>query len=357
MVIYQKGKTPFLFRFLKVSINVGFWVLLALGTVLFYFAGTEEPPISYGMYFVVGILALLVYLVLHSTWTDSITKIVLIEIVPTGLRIQQLKYDTLHEVIIEAGKLIVEVNTYNPNRKRKWNAWYNLKISDKDETHSFSVLGDEESIGQILDRISEQKVIELRANENDFIKKYKKNINSLLTKTTNLIVYGVRVAIVVGVVLAGYNAYKSYTEGGYISELVSAIRAYQNDEPYIENNNDANQSLVQFPKKWFPLFESEDGLIRQQLCGTEAYIEIIERDGGYIWSEQGYQDLWEGAIDGFVRDSESKYILTVQPEGGDTRQITILVVDNGNKVYSIDDKIYTPSPDSFVIKNNTDECL
>lgn len=355
MVIYQRGKTPFLFRFLKVFINVGFWVLLALGTVLFYFAGTEEPPISYGMYFVVGILALLVYLVLHSTWTDSITKIVLIEIVPTGLRIQQLKYDTLHEVIIEAHQLNLEASTsYNRKNVR---SRHTLRISDKDETHSFLVMGDEELIGRMLEKISEQKTIELRANENDFILRYQKNINSLLTKTTNLIVYGVRVAIVVGVVLAGYNTYKSYTEGGYISELVSAIRAYQNEEPYIENNNDANQSLVQFPKKWFPLFESEEGLIRQQLCSTEAYIEIIERDGGYIWSVQGYQDLWEGAIEGFASDSESKHILTVQLEGSDTRQITILVIDNEKYIYSIDDKIYTPTPDSFVVKNNTDECL
>ncbi len=357
MVIYKKAKTPFLFRFLKVLVNPGFWVLLAFGTVLFYFAGSEKPPISYGMYFVVGILALLVYLIFHSTWTDSISKIVLIEIVPTGLRIQQLKYDTLHEVIIEAGKLIVEVNTYNPNRKRKWNAWYNLKISDKDETHSFSVLGDEESIGQILDKISEQKVIELRANENDFIKKYKKNINSLSAKIFNVIVYGVRVAVLVAVVIAGYNAYRSYEEGGYISELVSALHAFQNNEPHIENSDVANQSLADFPKKWFPLFESEGGLIRQQLCGTEAFIEIIERDGGYIWREQGYQDLWEGAIADFVKDSETKYLFTVQIEGGDTRQIVILIVDRDNKVYNIDDKTYTPSPDSFVVKNNTEECL
>lgn len=356
MVIYQRAKTPFIFRFLKVFVNLGFWTLLAFGAVLFYFAGTEKPPMSYGMYFVVGILALFTYLMLHSVWVDSIDKIVLIEIVPTGLRIQQLKFDTVHEVTIEAGKLNVEVGTYNERRKRKWRSWYELKLSDKGEEHLFSLHEREAVICRILEEINEQNSVELRANENDFIKKHKHSVNSLVGRTMMLLVYGLRIVILIGVITAGYLAYQNYKNGGYMFELVSAIRTLSN-EPLATDNLATYANLSEFPKKWFPLFESESGLIRHQFCSTEASIEIIERDGGYIWRELGFQDLWEVAIVNFVNESEGRYILTVQLEGGDTRQMTIVIVENDNIVYTIDDRLHTPNPNAFVISNSTDECL
>ncbi|MBP9924519.1 MAG: hypothetical protein KBF45_00905 [Cyclobacteriaceae bacterium] len=356
MVIYQKGKTPFILRFLTVFISPGTWILSGFGAVIFYLAGTEKPPMSTGMYIVAGIVALLVYGIVHAHWVEVATKLVLIEIVPSGLRIQQLKYDTLHEVIIEAAQFDLAATRYRYTRRNQNTRRCTLTISNKDETHSFTVRGDEEFIGQMLEKISEQKVIELRANENDFITRYKENINSVSTKVANVIVYGVRTALVVGILIGGYMAYKSYVEGGFMSELVGAIRHYQNEEPTAENNN-VYQSLVDFPRKWFPLYESEGGLVRQQLCGSEAHIEIFERDGHDIWSEHGYQDLLERPITDFVIDAEGKYILTVQSEGGGTSQITILVVDPEKMVYSIDEKTYTPNPDSFMIENDTEECL
>lgn len=357
MVIYQKGKTPFILRFLTVFISPGTWILSGFGAVIFYLAGTEKPPMSTGMYIVAGIVALLVYGIVHAHWVEVATKLVLIEIVPSGLRIQQLKYDTLHEVIIEATQLDLAATRYRYTRRNQNTRRCTLTISNRDETHSFTVRGDEEFIGQMLEKISEQKVIELRANENDFITRYKENVNSVSTKVANVIVYGVRTALVVGILIGGYTAYQSYVEGGFMSELVGAIRHYQNEEPTAENNSDAYQSLVDFPRKWFPLFESEDGLVRQQLCGSESYIEIMEINGINQWIEQGYQDRWVTAIVDFTNDSESKYILTLQLENDETRQVTILISDNDNKIYTIDDKPYTPNPDSFLIKNDTEECL
>ncbi|MBX2943137.1 MAG: hypothetical protein KF860_12405 [Cyclobacteriaceae bacterium] len=356
MVIYQKGKTPFILRFLTVFISPGTWILSGFGAVIFYFAGTEKPPMSTGMYIVAGIVALLVYGIMHAHWVEAATKLVLIEIVPSGLRIQQLKYDTLHEVIIEATQLDLAATRYRYTRRNQ-NTQCTLIISNKDETHSFTVWGDEELIGQMLEKISEQKVIELLANENDFITRYKENVNSVSTKVANVIVYGVRTALVVGIVIGGYTAYQSYVEGGFMSELVNAIRHYQNEDATSENNSEAYQSLVDFPRKWFPLFESEDGLVRQQLCGSEAHIEIFERDGGDIWSEHGYQDMLEGAIVDFITEGDGKYILTIQLERGNRRQITILTVDQDNEIYTIDEKTYTSNPDSFVIENDTEECL
>lgn len=356
MVIYQKGSAPFILRFLPVFISPATWILSGFGAGLFYLAGTEKPPMSYGMYFVAGLVALLVYSIVRSHWVETSTKLVLIEIIPSGLRIQQVKYDTVHEVIIEAAQLDLAAFRYRYTRRNS-NTQCSLTISDKEETHSFTVEGDEELIGQMLEKISEQKTIELRANENDFLKRYQKYKNSLGAKVSNVVWYGIQVAVVVVICIAGYAAYQNYAEGGYISELVKAIHAYQNDEPYVENNGDRDQLFAEFPKKWFPLFESDGGLVRQQLCGSETYIEIIERDGMRLWIEQGYQDRWETTIFDFARDGESKYVFAIQLENDTTRQVTILISDKDNKIYTIDDKYYTPSPESFVIKNDTEECL
>ncbi|MGB4973263.1 MAG: hypothetical protein WBO32_11435 [Cyclobacteriaceae bacterium] len=340
---------------MTVFISPGTWILSGFGAGLFYLAGIEKPPMSYGMYFVVGILALFVYIILYSHWIIASTKLVLIEIVPSGLRIQQLKYDTLDEVIIEAAQLELEAITrYN---RRNVRSRYELKISDKNETHSFSVLGDEELIGQMLEKIRDQKAVGLCTNENDFIIRYKKNINSVGTRIVNLMAYGVWASVAVGIVLTGNSAYRSYADGGYMSEWGKVFREYENQQPYADSNSDMNQSLAGFPKKWFPLFESYRGLVRQQICNIESTISLIDDDGNVVWKEEGPLNEWEGVVTDFVKVGERSYELTVQYGKTDYRKIEIVGIETDQRIYTIDGQKFTHEPDSFTVKNDTEKCL
>lgn len=110
--------------------------------------------------------------------------------------------------------------------------------------------------------------------------------------------------------------------------------------------------------KWFPVTDSDGKLKRIQLCGAEGFIEIISNDQ-HIWREQGYQDVWEAAVENLTTRSGEDgggYLVTLKLTDGSKKEINFVRNQDVEFVFMIDGKMYTSQPDKFEISNNTEDC-
>jgi hypothetical protein len=150
------------------------------------------------MYIAIVVMVLLISFVYYHLIVQIIKRIVLIEIVPSGLRIDRMKYDQHEVVIIPAKELDVEIETYRGRKRHRTSYWIHIRHKG-DVEQIFSMREDPTVIGNILDGIEQQKLISLRAKEKDFLDEMKR-------PTSSMRILGIAVLVTVFSVIA-YNLY------------------------------------------------------------------------------------------------------------------------------------------------------
>lgn len=569
MILYQKSKTPFILRLLPVLFHPGMLLVIGVMVALGYFAWHETSSIVIGIYISMAVVALILWFGYSALLSRIIHKIILIEIVPSGLHIQQLTFNQLIDVVIPAADLVVEATTYQP--RRGGTNRYSLMLSNTNKPESVFLLYEEfRVIGELLEKIEAQNQFDLKANEKDFILRFKEFKNwsksgwsklvstlfwvvpllylsylgyqwrdylkslyksfyamnspyvanwevpntsgkkiylvfrtdSSLYETAfqqdgrwkitndesqNLLLYNADnqfksfkilsvndslltleggivfrkadninnselsdFAKVTGILdhslplptpkaiqeewlkksipewqpemqpsqllfhsgdllvyllqnvdgsvgyAAAFNSqtqtlmsYEKFFHGEGCSHAFSQIKQGEfdliqhiqqceegdADTTYFQfdkkgkaksvevhtatNTLLSNESFKNFPKKWFPLFDGANGVERQQLCGAEGAIEILENSGKFFWRESGFHDVWEGVLMEFNAGQGEGYLykLKVQTDDSDVREILILEnLNESGAVVTIDGKPYTHKPELFSVNNNTKEC-
>lgn len=364
MIVYQRSHRLYLVRALLLLLQPGMFILTDGIVLLVYLAlrGAYEQKIVIAMWLGVAVLVIIFMLSVYTLIKSAVTEIVKMEIVPSGFSVQQLRYDILEDTVIPLQELGIEIFSHEHRSKNKQtHISYSLRIYiGSSEKAAFAIGGSVQELGEILEKIEDQKLIPLKENELAFLAQYKRFKGSLIRPLSNALRKLTIAATVIMIVVVGYDTLFGGLKiierfGGFSMEAASE----QSEQTVVAPVNwRAAEFFLNFPKKLYPVFTLGEGLERHQVCGVEEYVVMEEVDGKWFWRQHNYRDTWEAEITMANQEYGDYLRLYLQLPNGEAREYPFGKDQTFENVYLLktSQQLYTSMPEKYVVYNADDEC-
>jgi len=179
MILYQKSRTPYIIRTFFSGWTILGLVFTAAVVVIAYFAVQAPWPRTFGIWLLAAFVALIPFAIFRGMLKTKVKKIVLIEIITNALKVHEMKYDEVEETIIPAQDLQIDIFAHvrrdsSGSVLLKTNLSYRLEIRGKDiEKPPFVIYDSKQVLAEMLEKIEESKIVQLKLNEKDFLNGYR----------------------------------------------------------------------------------------------------------------------------------------------------------------------------------------